>query len=274
MLVRDSVLLSAWEPFVGEAVAEELRSSGVDVRTGVTVRRVRREQPGAPVLAELSDGSSLLSEEFLVATGRTPSTADLGLETVGLTPGGWLEVDDSCRVTAVEPGWLYAVGDINRRALLTHMGKYQGRMCAAGIVARAQGRPTPSEPWADWEATADHSAVPQVLFTRPEAASVGLTLARAESAGLTVRAVDYPIGQVSGAALSADGYRGQARMVVDEERSLVVGCTLVGPGVGELIHAATVAIVGEVPLQRLWHAVPAFPTAGELWLRLLEQYGL
>ncbi|QMU77790.1 NAD(P)/FAD-dependent oxidoreductase [Streptacidiphilus sp. PB12-B1b] len=274
MLVRDDVLLSSWEPFVGEAVAEELRSSGVDVRTGVTVQRVGRERPDAPVAAELGDGSTVLSEEFLVAVGRTPSTAELGLETAGLTPGSWLEVDDTCRVTAVEQGWLYAVGDINRRAPLTHMGKYQGRTCAAAIVARAEGRSTPAEPWAAWTATADHGAVPQVLFTHPEAASVGLTLARAESAGLPVRAVDYPIGQVSGAALSADGYQGQARLVVDEERSLVLGCTLVGPGVGELIHAATVAIVGEVPLQRLWHAVPAFPTTSELWLRLLEQYGL
>lgn len=113
-----------------------------------------------------------------------------------------------------------------------------------------------------------------MVFTRPEAAAVGLTEEQARRAGLPVRVVEYPIGDVAGASLLADGYRGHAKLVVDEQRSIVVGCTLVGPGVGELIHAATVAIVGEVPLERLWHAVPAFPTVSEIWLRLLERYGL
>ena len=77
--------------------------------------------------------------------------------------------------------------------------------------------------------------------------------------GLNVRAVDYEIGDVSGAGLIADGYTGHARMVVDEDRKVIVGVTFTGPGVGDLIHAATVAVVGEVPLDRLWHAVPSYP---------------
>jgi dihydrolipoamide dehydrogenase len=274
VLVRGKGLLTAWEPFAGQAVADGLRAAGVEVRTGAQVTRVARDGRDGAVTARLDDGSTLECEEFLVAAGRWPRTEDLGLESVGLEPGSWLEVDDSCRVTAVPGGWLYAAGDLNHRALLTHMGKYQGRACGTAIAARAAGAPAHPGPWDKWSATADHAAVPQVVFTRPEVAAVGLSERQARQAGLRVRAVEYPIGDVSGAALFADGYTGHAKLVVDEERSVIVGCTLAGPEVGELIHAATVAVVGEVPLSRLWHAVPAFPSVSEIWLRLLEQYGL
>ncbi|WP_327070738.1 dihydrolipoyl dehydrogenase family protein [Kitasatospora sp. NBC_01302] len=274
MLVRSEGLLPSWEPFAAAQVADGLRRDGVGIRTGVEVERVVRENSTGVVMAYLADGSTVESAELLVATGRSPRTAGLGLETAGLEPGGRLPVDDSCRVTTVPDGWLYAAGDVNQRSPLTHMGKYQARTCAAAIVARADGHPARPVPWAPWSATADHHAVPQVIFTRPEAAAVGLTEEQARRAGLPVRAVEYPIGDVAGASLFADGYQGHAKLVVDEQRSVVVGCTLVGPGVGELIHAATVAVVGEVPLERLWHAVPAFPTMSEIWLRLLEQYWL
>ncbi len=115
--------------------------------------------------------------------------------------------------------------------------------------------------------------MPQVIFTDPEVAAVGLTAARAERDGYRTRVVDYDLGSVAGAALHADGYTGRARMVVDEDRQVILGMTFVGPDVAELLHAATIAIVGEVPLKRLWHAVPAFPTISEVWLRLLEGYG-
>lgn len=274
MLVRGGGLLAGMESFAGEAVADGLRAQGVDIRTGTEATLVSRDPETGAVTAELDDGSSLLCDEFLVATGRRPRTGDLGLESVGLEPGRWLDVDETCRVTAVGDGWLYAAGDVNHRALLTHMGKYQARACAAAIAARARGRVLEVGRWEPWAATADHAAVPQVVFTRPEAAAVGLSQRQAEGAGMRVRAVEYPIGSVSGASLFADGYQGRAKLVVDEDRSVVVGCTLVGPGVGELLHAATVAVVGEVPLARLWHAVPSFPSMSEVWLRLLEEYGL
>ncbi|MCZ2526413.1 dihydrolipoyl dehydrogenase family protein [Streptomyces sp. HB2AG] len=273
MLVRGPGLLSAMEPFAGRAVEEALRAEGVRVRTGTVARRVARDAATGFVTAELDDGSRLETEEFLVAAGRLPRTGALGLDSVGLAPGTWLEVDDTCLVTGVPGGWLYAAGDLNHRALLTHMGKYQARACAAAVVRRAEGREAGPEPWTGWTATTDRAAVPQVVFTRPEVASVGLTERRAREEGLPVRAVDCAVGDVAGAALRRDDYRGRARMVVDTEREVVVGCTLVGPDVGELLHAATIAVVGEVPLGRLRHAVPAFPTVGELWLRLLEEYG-
>jgi dihydrolipoamide dehydrogenase len=204
-----------------------------------------------------------------------PRTADLGLESVGLTPGDWLTADDSGLVEAVPGGWLYAVGDVNHRNLLTHMGKYQARACGDAIVARARGElDGPPSPWTHLAASADHLGAPQVVFTDPEVAAVGLTEAEATGRGLRVRAVDYELGHVSGAALAADGYAGRARFVVDEERLVLAGATFVGPGTAELLHAATIAVVGEVPLGRLWHAIPSFPTISEIWLRLLETYGL
>ncbi|MFI9779601.1 dihydrolipoyl dehydrogenase family protein [Streptomyces sp. NPDC051956] len=269
MLVRGSGLLPRMEPFAGELVAQALVEAGAEVRTGVSVKGVTRE--GGTVVATLDDGSTLESDEILFATGRAPRTEDIGLETVGLEPGSWLPVDDSLRVEGST--WLYAVGDVNHRALLTHQGKYQARIAGAAIAARAQGVPLlETDRWGAHAATADHSAVPQVVFTDPEAGSAGLTLAEAEAAGHRVRAVDYDIASVAGAGLYGDGYRGRARMIVDLDREILLGVTFVGPGVGELVHSATVAVAGEVPIDRLWHAVPSYPTVSEVWLRLLETY--
>lgn len=271
VLVRGKGLLPRMEPFVGDHVADALTEGGADVRTGVSVAAVVRDGGTGPVTVVLEGGDRIEGDEVLFATGRTPRTEDIGLETVGLEPGSWLPVDDTLRVEGSD--WLYAVGDVNHRALMTHQGKYQARIAGAAIAARASGASLgESERWAAHTATADHAAVPQVVFTDPEAASVGLSLAEAERAGHRVRAVDLDLTSVSGAGLYADGYRGHARMVVDLDREIVLGVTFVGPGIGELVHSATVAVVGEVPIARLWHAVPSYPTLSEAWLRLLEAY--
>ncbi|MGW0753804.1 dihydrolipoyl dehydrogenase family protein [Streptomyces sp. NPDC002587] len=271
VLVRGPRLLPRMEPFAGELVADALREAGAVVRTGVAVEAVVRNGSTGPVTVVLQGGEMLEGDELLMATGRSPRTEDIGLETVGLRAGEWIGVDDSCRVPGHD--WLYAVGDVNHRALLTHQGKYQARIAGAAIAARAAGTaPLDTGPWGAHTATADTRAVPQVVFTDPEAAAVGLTLAEAERAGHRVRAVDYDLSKVSGAGLYADGYRGRARMVVDLDREVVLGATFVGPGAAELLHAATVAVAGEVPIARLWHAVPSFPTISEIWLRLLETY--
>ncbi|MFJ1990063.1 dihydrolipoyl dehydrogenase family protein [Streptomyces asiaticus] len=274
VLVRGSGLLNRIEPFAGELVAETLREAGAEIRTGTSVKGLAR--PGGaegPVTVTLESGEQLEADEVLFATGRAPHTADVGLETVGLEPGGWLTVDETCRVTDVPDGWLYAAGDVNHRALLTHQGKYQARIAGAAIGARARGvERLDTGRWGEHATTADEAAVPQVVFTDPEVAAVGLTAAQAESEGRSIRVVDYDMGQVEGAALYADGYRGRARMVVDLDRGHLIGVTFVGPGVSELLHSATVAVAGEVPIDRLWHAVPSFPTISEIWLRLLEAY--
>lgn len=272
LLSRGSGLLPRLEPFVGEMIHRGLADAGVDVRVGISVGALHRTD-GGEVVVELSDGSRLVVDEILFATGRAPLTDDIGLQTIGLEPGSWLDVDDACRVRAVEDGWLYAAGDVNHRALLTHQGKYQGRIAGSAIGARAKGEPLDTRPWGAHATTADHHAVPQAFFTDPEAASVGLTAEQAERAGHRIRVVDVEIGDVvTGAKLYADGYTGRARMVVDLDSGCPLGVTLVGPGVAELLHSATIAVAGQVPVDRLWHAVPCFPTISELWLRLLEAY--
>ncbi|MFC9463013.1 dihydrolipoyl dehydrogenase family protein [Streptomyces sp. NPDC059904] len=272
MLVLENGLLERMEPFAGELVTDGLREAGVDIRFNTTVTSLTEGGKDGEVRITLSDGGQLTADEILLATGRAPQTRDVGLESVGLTPGDWLTVDDTFRVTGIDGGWLYAVGDVNRRALMTHQGKYQARIAGAVIGARAKGEPVDDAPWGAHVATADNAAVPQVVFTTPEIASVGLTSREAEQSGRRIEIVDYDLAHVAGAHQYGNDYRGQARMLIDTDRNTVVGVTFAGPGVGELVHSATIAVAGEVPLDRLWHAVPAFPTLGEVWLRLLETH--
>ena len=265
---RGKRLLGRSEPFASAMVTEAFEAAGISVRSGVSVTGVRRPEPGGPVTVTLGDGQTIEADEVLAALGRQPTTADLGLDTVGLKPGKYVDVDDHLHALG---GWLYAVGDVTGRNLLTHMGKYQARICGDVIAARAKGEPVDGRPF---QALADHRWVPQVVFTDPQVCQVGPTEQDAADSGLPVRAVEYDIGNVAGASVLADGYRGRAKLVVDTDRRVVVGATFVGPEVADLLHSATVAVVGEVPLDLLWHAVPSYPTVSEVWLRLLEAYGL
>lgn len=275
-IIARGKLLAAHEPFAGELVTDALRRDGATVLTGASPASVSRTLDG-DIAVNLSDGRTVTASELLVATGRLPRTGDLGLDTIGLPTGDWLDVDDTMLVQGHSPSldgeWLYAVGDVNHRALLTHQGKYQARAAGDVIAARAAGRVVDDAPWGTHVATADHAAVPQVTFTDPEIASVGLTAAAAEKAGYRIRVLEYDLSWLGGATVLADGYVGRASAVVDEDRRVLIGVTFVGQDVGELLHSATIAVVGEVPLERLWHAVPSYPTLSEVWLRLLEAYG-
>jgi dihydrolipoamide dehydrogenase len=251
-------LLSNEEPFASEQVADALREHAVDVRIGARASAVRGEDGGVTV--ELEAGGAVRGQELLVAIGRTARTTGIGLETVGVQAGGWLEVDDQLRVGGSD--WLYGVGDVNGRSLLTHMGKYQGRIAADHILGR------------DVTATADRLGSPRVTFTDPEVAAVGLTLAAAEEQGVDARAVDVETSANAGASFRGRNAPGTTRIVVDEGRRVIVGATFVGSETADFLHAATIAVIGEVPLDDLWHAVPAFPTRSEVWLKLMEEYGL
>lgn len=275
-IARDGVLPNV-EPYASQLVVASLEAAGVRIMIGASPEQITRDPDGA-VHTTLADGETIDTDEVLVATGRKPNTADLGLEQVGLAPGSWLTVDETLRVLDLDgnllgDGWLYAAGDVNRRVLLTHQGKYQARAVGDVIVARAIGGQVDDAPWGRHVATADHSAVPQVVFSSPEIVSVGHTVASAAAAGVTARAVEYDLGAVAGAALHADGYQGRASLLINDATNTVVGFTAVGPDTTELVHAATIAIAGEVPIDRLWHAVPAYPTISEVWLRLLETAG-
>jgi pyruvate/2-oxoglutarate dehydrogenase complex dihydrolipoamide dehydrogenase (E3) component len=277
ILSRNERILERLESFVGDQLAAAFTKRGITIHTKVNVVQAKRSNPNGPVEIELDNGTMIEADELLVAVGRKPKTGDIGLETVGLKPQQWLDVEDTCLVQGLdENDWLYAIGDINHRALLTHMGKYQGRACAKAILARARGGTVIDDrsEWSRSAATADHYMTPQVLFTDPQAASVGLTEKDAKRLGLNTRSIDSEMGIVVGAQLHTDGYVGHARLVIDEDKHIIVGATFIGPQVSELLHSATIAIVGQVPIDQLWHAVPSFPTVSEIWIQLLENYDL
>jgi pyruvate/2-oxoglutarate dehydrogenase complex dihydrolipoamide dehydrogenase (E3) component len=249
-------LIGREEEFASEHVAEGLRAAGVEIHVSAKATAVSRGE--RQVSLELEGGEGLAGDELLVAIGRRPNTAEVGLETVGLTPGETVEVDD--RMRANGSAWLYAIGDVNGRALLTHAGKYQARIAAEVILGR------------DARATADGPISPRVIFTDPAVAAVGHTLASARDAGIDARAVDVETGSVAGGSFYGRGAPGTSRLVVDEKRGVLAGATFTGPDVAELVHAASIALAGEVPIDRLWDAIPSFPTRSEVWLRLLEEY--
>jgi pyruvate/2-oxoglutarate dehydrogenase complex dihydrolipoamide dehydrogenase (E3) component len=232
---------------------------------------VERPVPRCPVTVHTDDGAQVDADEILVGVGREPAVHDIGLDTIGLPTHGPIEVDTSMRATTVADGWLYAVGDVNGRSLLTHMGKYQARVCGDVIAVRAAGRPDDAPGLRD---TADGRGAPQVVFTEPQVSMVGRTEAQARADGFRVRAVEYDISEIAGAKVRGVDFTGRAKLVVDEDRRVVLGATFVASDLADMLHAATVAVNAEVPLDQLWHAVPPFPTVSEVWLRLLEQYGL
>jgi pyruvate/2-oxoglutarate dehydrogenase complex dihydrolipoamide dehydrogenase (E3) component len=255
-------LLPNEEQFACEQVTEALEARGVVVKTAARASGVRLDGKGGAVVT-LDSGDEVAGDRLLVAVGRRARTRDLGLETVGLEPGKPIEVDDRMR-SREGPEWLFAIGDANARVMLTHMGKYQGRIAADAIL----GRDTEARP------AAHDRLAPRVVFTEPQVAAVGYTSGAAREAGLNVRTVDHGVEDVAGGSFYGRGAPGTARLVVDDDRGVLVGATFTGVDVGEFLHAATIAIVGEVPLERLWHAVPSFPTRSEVWERMLDKLGV
>jgi dihydrolipoamide dehydrogenase len=252
-------LLGREEEFAATLVHDSLVERGVEVRVGSPAVEVSRN---GSVTVRLESGEQLEADELLVGVGRRPATRDLGVEEVGLEPGRPVEVDEQLRVPGVD--WLYAIGDANGRAPLTHMGKYHARIAADVILGRD----------ARLDETAGGPLSPRVVFTDPQVAAVGHTLASALDDGIDARAVDTPTSGVAGGSFYGRNAPGTSRLVVDESRRVLVGATFVGADVSEFVHAATIAVVGELTVDRLWHATPPFPTRSEIWLRLLEAYGL
>ncbi len=253
-------LLPAEERFAGEQVAESLKDRGVAVCLGAEATGARRTEAGVFQLT-LKSGDTVAGDELLIAVGRQPHTGDLGLDTVALAPGEPIDVDDQMRVKVpAHRSWLYAIGDVNGRVLLTHAGKYQALVAVATIMNR--------EASARW----DGELTPRVVFTEPQVAAVGQTLDRALAAGIPARAIDADPAATAGASFVGKGAPSGARIVVDEQREVIVGATFTGPDMADSLHAATIAVVGEVPLRRLIHAIPSFPTRSEVWLKLLHDW--
>ena len=252
-------LLPREEEFACEQVTEALEEQGVDIRTGQTATAVRREDGAVSVT--LADGSVVTGDELLVAVGRSPQVAGLGLESIGLEPDGYVEVDEHARVAGHD--WLYVIGDINGRAPFTHMAKYQAGIAADDVLGKDSAV----------EHGADGPLSPRVIFTDPQVAAVGHTTRTAQEAGLSPRVIDIPTSGNAGGSFYGRGARGTSRFLVDERRGVLIGATITGSEVADFVHAATIAIVGEVPVVRLRHAVPSFPTRSEIWLKLVEELG-
>ncbi len=255
-------LLAREEPFAGVQVREAFEAEGIVVLTSSRVVEVSRPNTDGPLSVSVDPGAAIEVDQILVATGRRPATGDLGLESVDLAPGAAIPVDDLFRVKGSEGpiDWLYAIGDCNGTAPLTHMGKYQGRVVSDVIAGRTVA-PT-------------KQVIPRVTFTDPQVCAVGMIETDARAAGFEVDVVSYGTGDVAGAYTQGEGITGTSQLVINRESGTLLGATFTGPGVQELLHSATIAIVAEVPLELLWHAVPSFPTVSEVWLRLLEAYGL
>ena len=255
-------LLPREEPFAGDELREAFESEGVRVVTGASMTGVERAGTDGAFTATLGDGTTIEADELLVAAGREPRTRDIGLDVVGLPVGKSIEVDDQMRAKDASGNWLYAVGDVNGLALLTHIGKYQARLVGDVIAGK------------DVHDIVSKDIVPRVTFTDPQVCAVGLTEQQARERYADIRTVRYGTGDVAGAYTSGKDVKGTSFLVIDESRRVLVGATFTGPDVDSLLHSATVAIVGQVSLETLWHAVPSFPTISEVWLRLLETYGL
>ncbi|MDA8298325.1 MAG: NAD(P)/FAD-dependent oxidoreductase [Actinomycetota bacterium] len=279
ILEQGERLLARSEPFAAALVAEALVERGVGVRLGERVVRVQREEVntagegwrhGGEVVVELASGGAVRADELVVAAGRQPNSEDLGLEHFGLAASGPIAVNDDLSVIGVDGSWLYAVGDVCGRAQLTHMGKYQARICGRVIAARSAGEPLDLGEFGAHRDLADARAVPQVTFTSPPLAAVGETEAEARRRGVAVEVVEHDLAALAGTYLLAENYRGRAKLVIDASTDTLLGATFVGAGTAELVHAATVAVLARVPVSALWHAVPSYPTVAEVWLRLLE----
>jgi pyruvate/2-oxoglutarate dehydrogenase complex dihydrolipoamide dehydrogenase (E3) component len=253
-------LLPREEEFACAQVTTALEGYGVDIRTGAKAESL--SQIGGTMTVTTTDGDTAEGDVLLVALGRRAPTDDLGVESVGLTPGDFIEVDAQMRVPGTP--WLYAIGDINGRTQQTHMGKYQGRLAADHILGRDNAV----------SHGADGTLAPRVIFTDPQIVAVGHTTDTARSAGAQFDVYDTELSSTLAAAFYSPGAPGTARFLVDRERRTLIGCTITGSEIADFLHAASIAVVGELPLERLRHAVPPFPTRSEIWLALLEQAGV
>jgi len=251
-------LLPTEEEFACEQVTDALVEQGVDVRTGRKATKV--EQDGDTLRVHMDDDSTVDAHQLVAALGRHPRTEELGLETVGLAAGGYIEVDENMQVPGQD--WLYAIGDVNGRILLTHMGKYQARIACEHIL----GNPSAFKHGAD-----GHQS-PRVVFTDPQVAAVGHTEQSAREAGLDFHILETGTSSNAGGSFYGRNAAGTARLLVDKESDLIIGATITGAEVADFLQAATIAIVGEVPMGRLWHATPSFPTRSEIWLKLMAEW--
>ncbi|WP_372698192.1 NAD(P)/FAD-dependent oxidoreductase [Arthrobacter sp. JSM 101049] len=267
LVQRGASLLSREEPRVGELARQHLEEAGVHVVLGASPTRARRDGDSSVLVLETADRDTdstdpaavfeVRADVVVFATGRTPRTADLGLDSIGIEPDdhGAIGVDDSCR--AGEGVW--AIGDVNAVMPFTHVAKYQGRIVADAILG------TPR--------TAHYDGVPRVVFGIPDIACVGLTRAQADVRGLSTQSVELDLAQALARPWTQErDPEGQLGLLADTDRGVLVGAWAVGDEAGEWIHHAALAIRAGIPLETLRDQVAQFPTFHEAYLAALDLF--
>ncbi len=235
-------LLPLEEPEVGDLLAKALMSEGMHVVTGIGA--VSAAHDGDKFTVRLADGTSLLSEQLLVATGRRVDLSALGVELLGVDPGGpFLPVDEHMRVT----DGVWAVGDVTGRGAFTHVAVYQARIATADILGE------PHTP-------ADYAALPRVTFTDPEVGSVGLTSAAADDYGIDVAIGRASVPSTARGWIHKAGNDGLVKLVADRARGVLVGATAMGPSGGEVLGMLTLGVHTRTPLAELRSMIYAYPT--------------
>jgi pyruvate/2-oxoglutarate dehydrogenase complex dihydrolipoamide dehydrogenase (E3) component len=230
---------------LGDALGEALAADGIELHFGQHAASAR--QDGEDYVLELQDGTELRGDKLLVATGRRPRVDDIGLETVDVEPGKQgVEVD--ARMNAGDGLW--AVGDVTGIWPLTYVGKYQGRVAAANILGRTR--------------EADYTAVPRVVFTDPQAASVG------EPEGELSVTVD--LASVPRTSTYTRNYEHKGFMTLISDGERLTGAYALGPEAGEWLQQATLAIRASVPLEVMYDTIQPFPTFSEAFLHALGSW--
>ena len=258
-------LIAREEGFAGRLLADRLSADGITVRTGAAATGVERHDDGTVTVA-VEGGGAVTADEILVATGRRPRSGGIGLEAFGFEPGKPVPVNDRMQAgtdtDGDEPAWLYALGDVNGRSLLTHTGKYQARVAADNVLGRDRVVAGP----------ALGALAPRVVFTDPQVAAVGHTAASATEAGIAIDVVEHATDATPGASFHGRDSGGISRLVFSRDGGRLLGATFVGFETAEWLHAATIAVTAGLDARRLRDAVAAFPTRSEIWLRLEENY--
>lgn len=257
LVQRSERLLSREDARVGDLACAALEAAGVEVRVGTSPARARRD--GADQVVELDDGTTVRGDVIIMATGRAPRTAGLGLEEVGVPVGehGEVLVDAHCRAT----DGIWALGDVTGVLPFTHVAKYQGRIVADAILGRAR--------------SARYDGIPRVVFADPEIAAAGLTQAQADARGLRTAAAEVDLAaSIARPWTFEQAPRGHLGLLADVDRRVLIGAWAVAPQAGEWIHQASLAIRAGIPIDTLLDQVAQFPTYTEGYLTALEALDL
>jgi pyruvate/2-oxoglutarate dehydrogenase complex dihydrolipoamide dehydrogenase (E3) component len=253
-IVEGNRLLAREGREAGDAIGQALKAEGIELHLGVHAQKVSAENGG--VTLRLDDGALIAGERILVATGRRPRTAGLGLESIGIaTSSGHIEVDPQLKTQADN---VWAIGDVTGVALFTHVGKYQARVAARAIFGE--------------DARADYRALPRVTFCDPQVAGAGKTEDQARDDGIALAIGRAEIGSVARTSTYTRDYDklpGFLTLLADSDRGVLVGAYAVGPEAGEWLQQATLAIRAEVPVAVLRDTIQPFPTFSEIFVNAL-----